>query len=193
MTDVQLSKKLSYVLRHKAVNMGFNIDEAGYILLDEILNHIQFKNCTFNQIKNIVDNCDKQRFSLIKRNDKYYIRANQGHTIRTISDDNLLTKITNPRQIPICIHGTYNKYLPSILRNGLSRMSRNHIHFACGETYDKNVISGMRTSCEIKIYINTERAMNDNISFYKSENNVILSVGINGVIPPKYFEKIIKK
>ena len=40
--------------------------------------------------------------------------------------------VTDPRDAPVCVHGTYKKVLPLILQNGLSTMGRNHIHFAPG-------------------------------------------------------------
>jgi len=70
-------------------------------------------------------------------------------------------------------------------------MSRNHIHFAPGLPNDSGVVSGMRQSCEIYIYINVERAMGDGIKFYRSKNNVILSDGFGGLIPLTYFEKVV--
>ena len=33
--------------------------------------------------------------------------------------------------------------------------------------------------------------MKDSIVFYVSENGVVLSEGINGIIDPKYFKKVI--
>ena len=38
-------------------------------------------------------------------------------------------------------------------------MSRNHIHFATGLPQDGNVISGMRSNCEIVIYIDLQLAI----------------------------------
>ena len=38
-------------------------------------------------------------------------------------------------------------------------MTRNHIHFAAGEPGDDGVISGMRKTADIKIYIDIPRAM----------------------------------
>lgn len=38
-----------------------------------------------------------------------------------------------------------------------------------------------------------EAAIKDGIKFYISSNNVILTEGIDGVISPKYFKKVIRK
>ena len=46
--------------------------------------------------------------------------------------------------------GTYHACLPSILCTGLSKMARNHIHFAAGLPESDGVISGMRSTSEVK-------------------------------------------
>lgn len=47
-----------------------------------------------------------------------------------------LEPITSPDRVPVVVHGTYSQNLPSILKTGLSRMKRNHIHFAQGHFGD---------------------------------------------------------
>ena len=42
-----LSKKLSYLLRHGAVKEGFDIDTAGFVLVKDILADKKFKNHSF--------------------------------------------------------------------------------------------------------------------------------------------------
>lgn len=58
---------------------------------------------------------------------------------------------------------------------------------------EEGVISGMRQSCDIYISIDMIEAMKDGINFYISSNNVILTEGINGVLPPKYFKSVVSK
>ena len=48
----------------------------------------------------------------------------------------------------------------------------------------------MRIKCEVFIEIDMAKAMNDGIIFSISKNGVILSRGIDGVIPTKYFFKV---
>ncbi len=72
-------------------------------------------------------------------------------------------------------------------------MARNHIHFAPGMPKEEGVISGMRGTCDIHIEIDMEGAIKDGVKFYISSNNVILTEGIDGVLSPKYFKKVIRK
>lgn len=80
-----------------------------------------------------------------------YIRATQGHSIKEVNSEALLTKITDPTLFPVVIHGTYNKFWGLIQADGLKRMARNHIHFAPGMPKEEGVISGMRGSCDMYI------------------------------------------
>ncbi|KAJ1648714.1 hypothetical protein J3B02_005809 [Coemansia erecta] len=194
--EVKLSKTLSYILRHGAAKEGLVLREDGSILVSELQKFKNLNSATFEQIKRVVDTNDKKRYTLFAEEDKkghphWYIRANQGHSIN-IEKTNLvlLTADSMPKEV---IHGTTKEKVALIREKGLSRMGRTHIHFASGLFGDKSVISGMRATSNAFIYIDTAKALHDGIEFYLSENNVILSKGLDnsGVIPAKYFEKIV--
>ena len=51
----------------------------------------------------------------------------------------------------------------------------------------------MRFNYEIAIYIDSKKAMKDGMEFFISENEVILTKGINNRIDKKYFKKICKR
>ena len=80
------------------------------------------------------------------------------HRLQTVVDRDLLP-ILHASEIPTIIHGTYFKNWTKIKTEGLSRMNRLHIHFSAGEPGDSQVISGMRASCQLYIYIDTEKAV----------------------------------
>lgn len=189
--DVNLSKKLSYVLRHGAEKFHLPITSGGYIKLSDLLANRDFRGIKEADIKRIVDNNDKQRFSLDTLDGELMIRANQGHTISAIQDDQLLERIYSA---PLCVHGTYMRYWESIHKNGLKRMARNHIHFACKEISSNQAISGMRSNVEVKIYIDFDLAVKEGIPFYLSKNNVILTPGVgeHGTLDRKYFRKVVR-
>ncbi|XP_020619032.1 tRNA 2'-phosphotransferase 1-like isoform X2 [Orbicella faveolata] len=190
--NIQLSKALSYILRHGAAKEGLQMTQ-GFIFVDDLLRLRQFQRYSEDDVKKVVAENDKKRFAL--RNDpatdRLQIRANQGHTMEV--DDLELEPITDHSEAPTVIHGTYRDCWEPIKTQGLSRMSRNHIHFAPGEPGEEGVISGMRSSCEVVVFIDLKKALSDGFKFYRSSNNVILCPGNEqGFLPPKYFERVVQ-
>ncbi|KAL3872703.1 hypothetical protein ACJMK2_035910 [Sinanodonta woodiana] len=193
--DIFLSKTLSFLLRHGAEKMKFKLMPGGFLYVDEILKKMKkLEGYTVEDVQRIVAQNDKQRFALQKEDgtNRLKIRANQGHTVEV---ENLeLTPITSADQVPMVLHGTYFDAWNSIKKQGLCRFKRNHIHFAAGEPGENGVISGMRSSCEVLIYIDLEKALKDGLKFYLSANRVILSPGNEeGYIYPCYFKVVLKR
>ncbi|KAI9027841.1 phosphotransferase KptA/Tpt1 [Hyaloraphidium curvatum] len=215
--NVKLSKSLSYVLRHGAQKEGIPMRKDGYVKVDDLLAHKLFKGYKLRDIQLVVRDNEKKRFTLITESSRgsdtvgadaappapgpaaakdeeevlvYLIRANQGHSLEV--EDLDLKEITDPAEIPVVIHGTYQKHWSSISKSGLSRMSRNHIHCASGMLGEDGVISGMRGSCNLFIHIDAARAMQAGLRFYRSANGVILTPGNdNGVVPRELFAKAV--
>jgi 2'-phosphotransferase len=82
--DVQLSKSLSWLLRHTAPSLGLHPTSDGYISVDEILSldHPRFRRgkdakYTVQDVRRVVENNDKQRFRL------EYISLSAGDTAST--------------------------------------------------------------------------------------------------------------
>lgn len=57
------------------------------------------------------------------------------------------------------VHGTYHSALAYIKSQGLSHMSRNHIHFSPYEPGDSRIISGLRGNVQVLIYVDVDRAI----------------------------------
>ncbi|GAB7339649.1 hypothetical protein MBLNU457_6235t2 [Dothideomycetes sp. NU457] len=137
----------------------------------------------------------------------YLIRANQGHSI-AVENEGLLTPITSDNLPTIVVHGTTHGAWPLIVSSGgLKRMGRTHVHFASGlpsgmksiadsktgdeQTASAPVISGMRNSSSVLVYVDIKKAIEGGLKFWKSENGVILSEGdSDGLIKLEYFERV---
>ncbi len=185
MPSYTFSKKLSWLLRHGAIKMNLAINSDGYVKVNDITSLPDFSGLDLPEIQKIVATDDKNRFSLMQYDSLWYIRANQGHSISVgskINESVIYEQITDP--LPYLIHGTYKKNLENIMTTGLNRMSRTHIHM----TDSKDAKSGIRKTCNAIIVIDMKRAMEDGIKFYKSENGVILTNGIDGVLDAKYLK-----
>jgi 2'-phosphotransferase len=106
------------------------IRKDGFVLVDDLLAMKKFKNLKVEDIEKLVNSNDKQRFKLMTENGSLFIRANQGHSMEGIEVS--MNEITKDDKIEVCVHGTYKKSIEIILKEGLCKMSRQHIHFAVG-------------------------------------------------------------
>ncbi|XP_060014818.1 tRNA 2'-phosphotransferase 1 isoform X2 [Lagenorhynchus albirostris] len=173
--DVQLSKALSYALRHGALKLGLPMGPDGFVPLDTLLQLPQFCSFSVEDVQRVVDTNGKQRFALQPGDPGTgpLIRANQGHSLKVPELE--LIPLETPQALPlVLVHGTFWQHWPSILLKGLSCRGRTHIHLAAGLLGDPGVIS-------------------DGIPFFRSANGVILTPGnADGVLPPKYFKEALQ-
>jgi putative RNA 2'-phosphotransferase len=172
MSDLtKVSKTMSYILRHSNIETDVN----GYVDINILLNHSELKKykITFETIKYIVDNDNKSRYKF--SDDNKFIRANQGHSKhKTIEIGKEIES-----DILFAYHGTSKINSENIMKVGLSRMNRQHIHMV------KNKENVLYYS-EIIIKIDIQKAKTLGIKFIKSDNNYILSDGdVNNIIPPE--------
>lgn len=168
------SKFLSLVLRHKPEKIGIVLDSAGWVSVSKLLKAINANNkhLTLIELKYIVESNDKKRFSFSE--DKTKIRANQGHSVEINLE---LDECKPPSTL---YHGTIQKFISSIYRDGLSKMNRHHVHLSDNiETAEK---VGARRGKPVILVINTEQMYKDEFKFYISDNGVWLT----NRVPPKY-------
>ena len=166
-----ISKQLTYYLRHHLDEFR-TASSDGYVDIDELIPKLD-KPVTQDELSQIQALCNKTRIKLNGNR----IRANQGHSTGDIDEIQIFEEILRP--MTGCYHKTDRKLYSKIRETGLNRMGRKHIHFA----RDSHLLKKGKS---LTIEVNMEDAMADGIKFYRSDNNVILSPGIDGVIPPKY-------
>eukprot|EP00438_Fugacium_kawagutii_P013536 Skav227871 [mRNA] locus=scaffold2896:49248:49763:+ [translate_table: standard] len=148
---------------------------------------------TQGDVQEVVETDEKQRYQLMNKDNQLMIRAVQGHSTSVVEDSHLLQKVTPWNMPKCCVHGTCRMYLPSIAAKGLlagghrGQTLRKHVHFMPFNPGDKRIVSGMRSDCEIAIWLDLTKALEDKVPFYWSANQVLLSPGVNGVIDKKYF------
>ena len=127
-------------------------------------------------LKEIVETDNKQRYSF--NDDKTLIRANQGHSIPV---DVELEEKEPPRFL---YHGTGEKYVSSILEQGLIPKSRLYVHLSKDIETAKNV--GRRHGKEVVYKIEAHEMYQDGYKFYLSVNGVWLAKGV----PLQYMQAI---
>ncbi|KAJ7069702.1 KptA family-domain-containing protein [Mycena amicta] len=189
--EVKMSKTLSWILRHGAQSEGLAMRSDGFVKVADLLANPRVNSLDLPQLQEMVKVDLKQRFALIQEETTWWIKANQGHSMKSVKQLDL-QPILSISDIPskIAVHGTTNAAWESISVQGLSKMSRNHIHLAQGVAGD-SVISGMRKSSQVLVFVDVERALADGVKFSLSNNGVILTEGDEkGFLAPKYFTRV---
>jgi len=159
----KISKFLSLLLRHKPQTIGLDLDENGWANIDELIQ--KSKNIKLNRtlIDEVVADNDKQRF-IIEGNK---IRANQGHSIAV----DLQFKAVNPPDM--LYHGTATRFLESIMKTGLSKQKRQHVHLS--KDIDTATAVGRRHGKVVILEVDSKKMFEDGYEFYFSENGVWLT------------------
>ena len=166
--------ELTYMLRHKPEEYGVEIDKAGYVFINEVVKEL---NLTIPELEEIVYNDDKDRFDLDLMSG--LIRANQGHSIEV----DLGYEASVPPKV--LYHGTVEKYIPWITKEGLKKMSRHHVHLS-SDIVTAHEVASRRLTDNVLLEIQAQDMNNDGFQFFLSKNGVWLTE----TVPPKFIKII---
>ena len=166
------SKLLSLVLRHRPGLLGIALDERGWVDVDVLLAALaeHGRPLTRAELEQLVASSDKQRFAL----DGDRIRASQGHSVPV---DLGLVPVAPP---PVLFHGTPDRFVDAILREGLRRGSRHHVHLSPDLETARRV--GARRGPPQVLSVDAAAMSRDGAVFYRSANGVWLV----DAVPPAY-------
>lgn len=179
MKDVDLSKEISYALRHAPWEYELEMDEEGWVPVEQLLDALHsenaWKSITQEDIQQMIDISEKKRHEIVGSR----IRAFYGHSIPM--------KISKIESKPpeILYHGTARRFMKSIMKNGLSPQSRQYVHLSQDIETAQNV--GKRHDDKPCILvIDSLRAWNDGISFYYGNEKVWLA----DTVPSIYIKEL---
>ena len=129
----RISRYLSYVLRHRPDELGLQLDDGGWIDVDVLLAACAAngRRITNDDLAWVVAHNDKGRFAF--DGGRLRIRATQGHSVPV----ELGYEPAEPPEL--LFHGTAERFLESIRREGLVRGSRHHVHLSADAGTAKEV------------------------------------------------------
>ncbi|MCP2015499.1 putative RNA 2'-phosphotransferase [Deinococcus sp. HSC-46F16] len=169
MTDEQLSRRLSYLLRHAPDKMNVTLEPGGWAPVDAVLRTLRMPR---SRLERVVAADRKGRYTLQGER----IRANQGHSVEV----DLRLPLTVPP--PLLYHGTHAGVLNAIRAEGLRPMGRHHVHLSRDEGAARQV--GARRGRSVVLRVQAGRMYGAGHPFYRSENGVWLAEAV----PPEFLE-----
>jgi len=165
-TDI--SKFLSYVLRHEPDAIGLTLDSEGWADVDALIAGAKLANrdLDFDLIQAVVDGNDKKRFAL--SDDNRRIRAVQGH-----SNDSVTIQHVAKEPPTFLYHGTATRFLDSILSEGLRPGQRHHVHLS--EDITTAMVVGQRYGKPVVLKVEALLMHRQGFKFFQAENSVWLT------------------
>jgi putative RNA 2'-phosphotransferase len=169
---VRISKFLSRHIRHAPQDLGLTLQPGGWVDVDDLLEGCRQNgmSLTRDELEMVVHGNDKQRFAFDETGTR--IRANQGHSVEV---DLQLTAADPPA---ILYHGTAENSVAQILKTGLKRMNRHHVHLPSAVPTAQKV--GARHGKPVILVVDALAMHRDGIPFYCSANGVWL---VDEVLP----------
>jgi len=165
---VDISKYLSYVLRHEPHAIGLTLDHEGWAEVDALIAGAQHagKTLDLELIQAVVAGSDKKRFAI--SDDGLRIRAVQGHSTDTVA-------IQREAEVPpeFLYHGTATRFLDSILAEGLRPGERHHVHLS--EDIPTAAAVGQRYGKPVVLKIEALRMHQQGFKFFQADNGVWLT------------------
>ncbi len=161
------SKFLSLVLRHQPQFIGIELDEQGWVNVDELLKqaNLHGQKIDAEMLRHVVATSDKKRFAFDDTGLK--IRASQGHSVAV--------ELGYHPEVPpqILYHGTGEKSVASILAVGLEKRSRQHVHLSAD--IETAIKVGSRHGKPRVFEVLANEMHTGGHTFYLSENKVWLT------------------
>jgi len=161
-----ISKKLSYWLRHAPEAANLNLDHTGWADRDAVLAALEASGARVSMadLRDVVEQNDKNRFEL--SDDGLRIRARQGHSIKIDAE---WEAAVPPETL---YHGTVERFLDPIFREGLRPQARHHVHLSPDVETARRV--GARRGKPVVLEVAASAMHADGAEFFLSSNGVWL-------------------
>jgi putative RNA 2'-phosphotransferase len=171
----ELSRLLSYALRHRPWEFELEPDQFGWVFIPQVLELVQrvkgINSFSQADLISLINHFDKKRFEI--KEDK--IRASYGHSIPILVD------LPIKRPPSFLFHGTSLYFLDSILKNGIKAMTRQYVHLSPNQEIAREV--AQRKGKEVKILkIDARKAEKEGCHFY----NPNIYVWLTSFVDTKY-------
>ncbi|WP_431877022.1 RNA 2'-phosphotransferase [Amycolatopsis sacchari] len=175
---VKLSKRLARHLRHSPETLGITLGPGGWVEVKALLAALRRDGVgvTRADLEEVVAGNDKQRFAFDGSGER--IRANQGHSVEI---DLGLPAATPP---DVLFHGTVERFLSAIFREGLRPMNRHDVHLSPDR--ETAVRVGSRRGKPVVLEVEARAMSREGHEFRVSANGVWLTAAV----PPEFLRRI---
>ncbi len=180
MNITDLSKTISYALRHKPEEYGLTLDSEGFVWVEELRDAIRktvpkYANIELADIYKAAACSDKKRHEIL--NGK--IRAYYGHSCQNMIEHEAATPPD------VLFHGTNPALWETIQQEGLRPMTRQMVHLS-SDRATAEIVGKRKADVPMILRVDAKRAAADGVVFFIGNDDIWLAE----TVPAKYIEQI---
>lgn len=174
----ELSKEISYALRHAPAKYGLTLDEQGWVSVEDLIDALRkregYSALILQDIVDMICDSEKKRHEIAGNR----IRALYGHS----TEKKIKKTAVEPPEV--LYHGTAHSFLQKIFIQGLISKGRQYVHFS--QDRETAITVGKRRDADpVVLTIDAMAAWKDGIKFYHGNEMIWLADNI----PPMYISR----
>lgn len=165
----KLSKTISHALRHEPWLYELELDDEGWVAVEQLLESLRMENESWNAI------VENDIVEMIRTSSKRRHEIRDG-SIRAIYGHSIPNKLKRIAATPpeILFHGTNPRVIATIETEGLKPMNRQNVHLSIDEATAIEV--GKRKSKEpVLLCVRSLEASENGVAFYEGNDKVWLA------------------
>lgn len=175
-SDTEISKFMSYVLRHAPQEAELVLDENGWTDFEILKQAVKAKfSIEDSDLMRVIAENPKKRFTL----DGNRIRAAQGHSVGV---ELALKPVAPPA---VLYHGTTSESWSLIVNSGLLKMDRTHVHLSA-DIDTARTVAKRRKGPHVLLSVDSSTMFSQGHHFFLADNGVWLC----DHVPPPFLTKL---
>lgn len=166
---VSLSKSMSKALRHNPERLGITLAPDGSVELSVLVDALNRRGgwprqVTEDDVMHVVEHGTKERFAV----EGGRIRARYGHSIP------LRVEYRKADPPAVLYHGTSQRFLDAILKEGLLPMGRQVVHLSA-DVETARMVGSRHGGHTVILQVDAARAAREGITFYRGNSDTWLA------------------
>ncbi|MED1725967.1 RNA 2'-phosphotransferase [Brevibacillus parabrevis] len=164
----KLSKELSYALRHAPHEYELELDENGWVDVQQLLEALR-------EAKRWTEVKEEHLFQMIEASEKKRHEISGGK-IRALYGHSVPQKISKEKKQPpeVLYHGTATRFVSSIMESGLLPKGRQYVHLS-EDTETALQVGKRRDEKPVLLKIHAKKAWEEGTAFYFGNEKVWLA------------------
>ncbi|KAJ7623756.1 KptA family-domain-containing protein [Roridomyces roridus] len=187
------SKRLTWILRHGALELGLRIRPDGFVRASDLKNHPRFEYLGSLEFDEMFFK-DLTRYTLLEEANVLWIRSNGHHTIKNVGVKS--SRILTSQDLPEAVYPLTDAEWRTVEHHGIQRSHEDGFIHLVKPGPGEDFARGRGSVFDLCIYLNVPKMLSEGMRLFLSgtgtKTRVLTDGDENYVIPPRMFKRVVR-